>query len=67
MTSPSPASATYADLAAVPDNLVAEIIFGQLVTHAEGRVVGFSLWNPSFISARMSWSRISPAGGESDS
>ena len=32
MTSPSPASATYADLAAVPDNLVAEIIFGQLVT-----------------------------------
>lgn len=31
MTSPLPASATYADLAAVPDNLVAEIIFGQLV------------------------------------
>ena len=33
MTSPVRAPATYADLEAVPEHPVAEIVFGQLVTH----------------------------------
>ena len=33
MADPVQRSATYADLKAVPDHLVAEILFGNLVTH----------------------------------
>ncbi|MGH6815138.1 MAG: Uma2 family endonuclease [Hyphomicrobiaceae bacterium] len=33
MTIPAPTPATYDDLCAVPDNLVAEILHGRLVTH----------------------------------
>jgi Uma2 family endonuclease len=34
----APRVATYADLEAVPDNLVAEILFGELVTHPRPRL-----------------------------